>query len=66
LWVPAWAGTAVLLGMLVMVRNAYGALSLVLTGAVVVAIFLWARRTSGCVRRRDDLVPVVRRGAADR
>ena len=37
-----WAGTAVLLGMLVMVRDAYGALSLVLTGAVVVAISLWA------------------------
>jgi hypothetical protein len=37
-----WAGTAVLLAMLVMVRNFYGALTLLVTGAAVVAISLWA------------------------
>jgi hypothetical protein len=42
LTVMLWAGTAVLLGMLVMVRNAYGALLLVLLGAVVVAVSLVA------------------------
>ncbi len=40
--VMLWAGTAVLVGMLVMVRNAYGALSLVVTGAIVVAVSLLA------------------------
>jgi hypothetical protein len=38
--VMLWTATAVLLGMLVMVRNAYGALSLLTTGAVVVAVSL--------------------------
>ena len=38
--VMLWAGTVVLLGMLVMVRNVYGALSLLVTGAVVVAVSL--------------------------
>lgn len=37
-----WMGTLVLLGMLVMVRNLYGALSLVVTGAAVVAVSLYA------------------------
>jgi hypothetical protein len=41
--VMLWAATALLLAMLVMVRNAYGAVSLVLTGAVVVAVSLLAR-----------------------
>jgi hypothetical protein len=41
--VMLWAATALLLAMLVMVRNAYGALSLVVTGAVVVAVSLFAR-----------------------
>lgn len=40
--VMLWAGTAVLLGMLVMVRNVYGALSLVVTSAVVVAVSVLA------------------------
>jgi hypothetical protein len=40
--VMLWVGTAVLLGMLVMVRNAYGALSLVVTSAVVVAVSMLA------------------------
>jgi hypothetical protein len=40
--VMLWVSTAVLLGMLVMVRNAYGALSLLLTGAAVVAVSLYA------------------------
>lgn len=40
--VMLWAATGVLLAMLVMVRNAYGALSLLLTGAVVVAVSLYA------------------------
>ena len=40
--VMLWVGTAVLLGMLVMVRNAYGALSLVVTSAVVVAVSVLA------------------------
>jgi Peptidase M50B-like len=35
-----WVGAAVLLAMLVMVRNAYGALSLLVTGAGVVAVSL--------------------------
>lgn len=37
-----WAGTAILLAMLLMVRNLYGALLLVATGAVVVAVSLYA------------------------
>ena len=37
-----WASTAVLLAMLVMVRNAYGALAVLATGAVVVGISLYA------------------------
>lgn len=37
-----WLGTAVLLGMLVMVRNLYGALSLLVTGGAVVAVSLLA------------------------
>ena len=37
-----WAATGLLLAMLVMVRNAYGALSLLLTGAIVVAVSLLA------------------------
>ena len=41
--VMLWAATALLLAMLVMVRNAYGALSLVVTGAIVVAVSLLAR-----------------------
>jgi hypothetical protein len=41
--VMLWAATALLLAMLVMVRNAYGAVSLVVTGAVVVAVSLLAR-----------------------
>ena len=40
--VMLWTATAVLLGMLVMVRNAYGALSLLTTGGVVVAVSLSA------------------------
>jgi hypothetical protein len=40
--VMLWAGTAVLLAMLVMVRNVYGALSLVVTSAVVVAVSVLA------------------------
>jgi hypothetical protein len=40
--VMLWASTVVLLGMLVMVRNAFGALSLVVTGATVVAVSLLA------------------------
>jgi len=40
--VMLWAATGLLLAMLVMVRNAYGALSLVLTGAIVVAVSLLA------------------------
>ena len=36
-----WVATAVLLGMLVMVRNAYGILTLVVTGAVLVAVSLY-------------------------
>jgi hypothetical protein len=40
--VMLWAATGLLLAMLVMVRNAYGALSLVVTGAVVVAVSLLA------------------------
>ena len=40
--VMLWAASAVLLAMLVMVRNAYGALSLLLTGAVVVVVSLYA------------------------
>ncbi|HEY6416232.1 MAG TPA: M50 family metallopeptidase, partial [Acidimicrobiales bacterium] len=40
--VMLWAAAAVLLAMLLMVRNWYGALSLVVTGAVVVAISLYA------------------------
>jgi hypothetical protein len=37
-----WGATAVLLGMLLMARNAYGTLLLVVTGGVVVALSLWA------------------------
>jgi len=37
-----WVGTAVLLGMLVMVRNVYGALSLLVMGTLVVAVSLFA------------------------
>ena len=40
--VMLWAATGLLLVMLVMVRNAYGALSLVVTGAIVVAVSLLA------------------------
>lgn len=40
--VMLWAATGLLLAMLVMVRNVYGALSLVLTGAIVVAVSLLA------------------------
>jgi hypothetical protein len=40
--VMLWASVVVLLGMLLMVRNAYGALTLLLTGAVVVAVSLYA------------------------
>jgi len=40
--VMLWATVALLLAMLVMVRNAYGALSLVVTGAAVVALSLLA------------------------
>jgi hypothetical protein len=38
--VMLWAGTAVLLLMLIMVRNLYGALALLVTGAAVVAVSL--------------------------
>jgi hypothetical protein len=41
--VMLWAAAAFLLVMLVMVRNAYGAVSLLITGAVVVAVSLLAR-----------------------
>jgi peptidase M50B-like protein len=37
-----WAATVVLVGMLVMVRNLYGALTLVVTGSAVVAVSLLA------------------------
>jgi len=40
--VMLWATVALLLAMLVMVRNAYGALSLLVTGAAVVALSLLA------------------------
>jgi hypothetical protein len=40
--VMLWAATALLLAMLVMVRNVYGAVSLVVTGAIVVAVSLLA------------------------
>jgi hypothetical protein len=40
--VMLWAATGLLLVMLVMVRNAYGAVSLVVTGAIVVAVSLLA------------------------
>jgi hypothetical protein len=40
--VMLWASAAVLAAMLVMVRNAYGALTLVATGAVVVGVSLYA------------------------
>ncbi|HEY8525831.1 MAG TPA: M50 family metallopeptidase [Acidimicrobiales bacterium] len=40
--VMLWAATVVLAGMLVMVRNVYGAFSLVATGAVIVAVSLLA------------------------
>lgn len=40
--VMLWAATALLLLMLVMVRNVYGAVSLVVTGAVVVAVSVLA------------------------
>jgi hypothetical protein len=40
--VMLWAGTAVLLAMLVMVRNVYGALLLLATGGAVVAVSLYA------------------------
>ena len=36
-----WAGTALLVAMLIMVRNLYGALALVVTGAVVVGVSLF-------------------------
>jgi hypothetical protein len=39
--VMLWAAAAVLLAMLVMVRNAYGALTLVMTGAMVVGVSLY-------------------------
>jgi len=37
-----WVATALLLGMLVMVRNAYGILTLLVTGVIVVAVSLYA------------------------
>jgi hypothetical protein len=37
-----WVATAILLGMLVMVRNAYGVLTILVTGAIVVAVSLYA------------------------
>jgi hypothetical protein len=37
-----WAATALLLAMLLMVRNAYGAVSLLVTGAIVVAVSVLA------------------------
>ena len=37
-----WVATAVLLGMLVMIRNAYGVLTVLGTGAIVVAVSLYA------------------------
>ena len=37
-----WVATAILLGMLVMVRNAYGVLTILATGAIVVAVSLYA------------------------
>jgi hypothetical protein len=37
-----WATTAVLVAMLVMIRNPYGALALIVTGGVVVAVSLYA------------------------
>jgi Peptidase M50B-like len=40
--VMLWAGVAVLAGMLVMVRNAFGALTLVVVGGAVVAVSLYA------------------------
>lgn len=40
--VMLWAGVAVLAGMLVMVRNAFGALTLVAVGGAVVAVSLYA------------------------
>ena len=40
--VMLWAATGLLLAMLVMVRNVYGAVSLVVTGAVVVAVSVLA------------------------
>ena len=40
--VMLWAAAAVLVAMLVMVRNLYGALSLVVTGGAVVGISLYA------------------------
>jgi hypothetical protein len=39
--VMLWAGTALLVAMLIMVRNLYGALALVVTGAVVVGVSLY-------------------------
>ena len=41
--VMLWGAVVVLAGMLVMIRNAYGALTLVVAGAVVVGVSLWAR-----------------------
>ncbi|MFP3900416.1 MAG: M50 family metallopeptidase [Acidimicrobiia bacterium] len=40
--VMLWATTAVLVAMLAMIRNAYGALSLIVTGGVVVGVSLYA------------------------
>jgi len=40
--VMLWAATALLLAMLVMVRNAYGAVSLLVTGAIVAAVSVLA------------------------
>jgi hypothetical protein len=40
--VMLWAGVGVLAGMLVMVRNAFGALTLVVVGGAVVAVSLYA------------------------
>jgi len=37
-----WAGTAVLVGMLLLIRNLYGAVLLVATGAIVVAVSFYA------------------------
>jgi hypothetical protein len=47
--VMLWVAAAVLLGMLVMVRNAYGILTLLVTGAVVVAVSIYANADTQAV-----------------